>query len=515
MGSSDGTGLVWRRGCIVLLAALLGSPAIGQERDGGDPPFTTVVVTYEVGGTMIERMGGKFTKTLYLDQEHSRWAEVTEAKQGSHLRVSDGTWMYDVDPATKTGTKQWLSRFQQGSNSAHVREKTLIDAGFTKAGTEAVASVTCDRWEMEDNYSKTTRWVWKGVPMGMRMASSVMPMETIERAIQIEVDGAIPEERFQIPEDIAITEDLIPGFELLKALATDTEPEASGGSFDRTSLGRAEEPFAYPGIEPFQSSRVWNYSMGEPGSALDIDRSVSLIAIQLMSIRAGKDAGDKYLPAPDPGAPNAELLPEVSDAERVWWMLVPRIVSELAPLYENDHWSDTQIATAREAGRFLALKPHGPRLDLASGTEKEWQAELKVLGHWYRLQLEHPERFAAMLFTTDYGPYAGVAYEAKSPLPAKDTVTLDSAGEFRLCEVDGPDPFVVQLVTGDRVLWSRAISDAPHRSVSRVELLEQPPERLGEHGWKVHLLVEWNSGAEYAHLYLDAKAGFLFYFISW
>jgi hypothetical protein len=66
----------------------------------------------------------------------------------------------------------------------------------------------------------------------------------------------------------------------------------------------------------------------------------------------------------------------------------------------------------------------------------------------------------------------------------------------------------------DELVWSRRISDAPNRTVSEVRLLEEPPLRLGAHGWKVRLFVRWENGGEHAHLYLDGEAGFL-YFMGW
>jgi hypothetical protein len=195
-------------------------------------------------------------------------------------------------------------------------------------------------------------------------------------------------------------------------------------------------------------------------------------------------------------------------------MLVPRIVDALAPLFAAESWTDEQLALAREAERFLALKSHGPGVRLAASSVAGRRAGLATLARWFQEQIAHPELYAAMLCTMDYGPYVGLPYEVDAPAPAKQAVSLGEGRELRLCDVGGREPFVLQCIAGDELVWSRRISDAPNRTVSEVRLLEEPPLRLGAHGWKVRLFVRWENGGEHAHLYLDGEAGFL-YFMGW
>lgn len=479
-----------------------------EQEESVRQPFTTLIVEFEASGTS-DSAG---TKTLYLDEGNSRWAEYYETPHQSWMRVSDGTWLFEIDLNERTGTKQWLSRFLASVRTPLVNEEMLAEMGAVKSGTEEVAGVTCDRWVAEDGFSMTTTWVWHGVSIGTEWTSG--GMKTTERAARLEIDPQISEERFRVPDGISLTEVTFPGLDLLKAMAADPVPGGEETTFDRSSIGLEQGAFTYPSVELFRSSRMWEPLLGGEDTSLDLDRSVTLIGVQLTSIQEANEAVAGLFGVNERTGQSALLNPTVSDEKRVWWMIVPRIVSELSPLFEATEWSEAQLATARTAARFLSLKSYGPHLDFASSSRTKRREELEVLGRWFVAQLQHPERYAAMVCTMDFGPYAGLPHDTDQLLPAHQTVSLDDTRKLRLCKVGGPEPFVLQCVNGEKLLWSRRISDAPNQTVSRVELLDTPPE-LGPFGWKVHFAVTWENGHELGHLYLDREADFLFYFMSW
>jgi hypothetical protein len=120
-----------------------------------------------------------------------------------------------------------------------------------------------------------------------------------------------------------------------------------------------------------------------------------------------------------------------------------------------------------------------------------------------------------MIPTFDDGPFAGLPYDAPRPLTTTESQRLEDGTEIRLCNVGRPkEPWVLQAVHENKVLWSRVLSASPDPSVEKAELRSKP-QRIGPYGWKVFLTVKWSQGVETCYLYLDAKGRFLFYYLTW
>ncbi len=485
----------------ILIAALL----VAREPD--EQPFTTLVVEYETGGTMSERMGGATRRTLFVDRAGDRSAQHSESSMGRSLDVRIGRWRYSIDVEERTGTKQWMSRTLLSMQPGVVTEALLAESGAEKVGTDEIAGLTCDRWERRDQVSTTTMWVWNGVSMGDEMKMG--QMETRTRVLRVAVDEPIPEEHFRVA-DVRLSEVSFVGAELLRALESGAEP-AGERTFDRSTLPAGERPFEWPGVEPFRSSRLWEPIL-ENGGVLDVDRIVTLVGIRLGSVAEAEAGLAELFPKETTDEPSALLEPLVPLADAVWWVVVPRMVTALGPLHAAPTWTDEQLETARLAARFLAVQPFAPRLSF-EGDESARRAELEVLGRWFRAQLERPALYAAMICTADDGPFAGLPHEGEELLPAAGSVDLDGTRKLRLCELD--DAFVLQCVDGEELAWSRRLSLSPKGRIGHARLLERPPDRLGPYGWKVHLVISWEFGEEYAHLYLDRNADLLFYFVGW
>jgi hypothetical protein len=472
--------------------------------------FTTLIVQYTISDAEDE--ASVQGKTLYIDRANTRWAEYELRAGRSSLSMSDGTWLYEVNLDARTGTKRWKTKYLASSGPDGWSDELFAEARAEKTGTDEIAGLTCDRWEMKDDFSTETTWVWNGVSMGTEWGRG--ESKRTERAIHVEIDPIIPEERFRMPDSITLTEMDFPGIDLLKSMGSDQEIPAGESTFDRSKYRLGQDSFTFPSAAAFRDPFA-DHLLGGPASRLDLDRSVTLIGGLLWANQAAGSAGAAYAGRNAPAGSSALLRPPVPVEEQVWWMVVPRIMSELAPLFETTDWSEDQLATARTAARFLALKPYGPRLNFTSGDEKAWHAELELLGRWFLHQTQRPELYAATICTIDKGPYAGLVDGSGQPPHLTQTVALDETRTLRLGTTSGSDPFVLQCVEGDKVLWTRCISDAPDRTVTDVEFAEEPPAQLGPFGWRVEMGVKWQYGHERAHLYLDRDAGFLFYFLSW
>src|SRR5688572_4830249 len=94
-----------------VLRAPEGTRVAGAQDPSAPPPFRTLLVEYETSMAMAENTSFRSTRTLYLDGAGSRWAEQFGEVGVGHVLISDGTWRYDVDPQSRTGTKQWLTRY--------------------------------------------------------------------------------------------------------------------------------------------------------------------------------------------------------------------------------------------------------------------------------------------------------------------------------------------------------------------------------------------------------------------
>ncbi|HTF90143.1 MAG TPA: hypothetical protein VK843_17140 [Planctomycetota bacterium] len=268
----------------------------------------------------------------------------------------------------------------------------------------------------------------------------------------------------------------------------------------------------YPTFKPFVQARMFKFLVGDP-TKLDFKAKLDELLVMAEIQKQAKEAGEKY--AEPKEGPNALLTSELDSDLRAAMPLIPAAMIKLEPLWKTDAWSAEQLAGAKDAAAFLAKMPDGPKLAFVEGKPAENHEELAKLVRWFRSAVAKPEMYAAMIATVDDGPYVGLAYEAKEPLEAIQTQKLGKDIELRLCKVDRPkEPFVLQVVSKDKLLWSRVVSGGPDESVVEVQLRSKPGQ-LDEYGWKVFLSVKWSQGSESAYLYLDPEGRMLFYFMTW
>lgn len=178
-------------------------------------------------------------------------------------------------------------------------------------------------------------------------------------------------------------------------------------------------------------------------------------------------------------------------------------------------WSEEQVTLATKAASILSRIGGAPKVAFERGSAKNREGLEKVV-RWFHATAAKPECLAAMIFTMDDGPYAGLPHEGTEVLATSQVKELDEHVQLRLARVDlAEEPWVLQCVRDGELAWSRVLSGAPDGKVAGARFVEAPAKALGSHGWKVALSVDWTYGTEQAHLYVDAKGGMLFYFLSW
>ena len=270
----------------------------------------------------------------------------------------------------------------------------------------------------------------------------------------------------------------------------------------------------YPTFEPFRASRFTKELYKHP-ELLDLAELLKDVTDLREARDVGKAAGEQAAGKSNKEkVPSALLEPVVEHGERL--PQLPLVLLKLEPLWKLEAWSPAELELARAGAKIVALLPDGPKLAFADGKPKENHEELEKLVRYYDAQLAKPERYAAMIMSMDDGPYVGLTYETTSALSGGTTRKLDDKTELRLTKVDRPgEAWVLQCVREGKPLWSRVISGAPDGIVNEVALSESEPQKLGTYGWKVFLNVKWTYGSERGYLYLDTKAGLLFYFLTW
>jgi len=270
----------------------------------------------------------------------------------------------------------------------------------------------------------------------------------------------------------------------------------------------------YPTLEPFRAARFTKEFYKHP-ELVDLAELLKE-ATDLREVRdVGKAAGEQATgKTSEEKVLSAHLEPVVEHGGRL--VQLPLVLLKLEPLWKSEAWGPADLELARAGAKIVELLPDGPKLAFADGKPKENHKELEKLVRYYDAQVARPERYAAMILSMDDGPYVGLPYETTSALSGGTTRKLDDKTELRLTKVDRPgEAWVLQCVREGKPLWSRVISGAPDGVVQEVALSKSEPQKLGTYGWKVFLDVKWTYGAERGYLYLDPKAGLLFYFLTW
>ncbi len=173
-----------------------------------------------VSGQVNYRLDGmqQGTETLYFDQWGAREARYTNAtlrlgkgveRKVSRLILTNKEWVYTIDFLEKTGIKTRNPAYdkKQAATNLNVRDLSRINAqklyklGGKKIGTEQVADLPCEVWEVKRLAAKF--WIWKQLVL-KRQPKIATERTIIREAIIVSTGNTIPDDKFAIPKDIKI-----------------------------------------------------------------------------------------------------------------------------------------------------------------------------------------------------------------------------------------------------------------------------------------------------------------------
>jgi len=166
------------------------------------------MVEYELSGSKTG------TKTIYWDNWGMREATYQDSVievsgmtiPDKNVTIMDGDWMYSYNPDDRTGTKMvntMIKQILENSGEDDLGElglHMLKGMGGKKVGTESIAGKTCDLYEVSSMSTQTC--VWKSVTL--KTEANLAGMNITELATIVDTSTAVPEEKFTLPEDIAI-----------------------------------------------------------------------------------------------------------------------------------------------------------------------------------------------------------------------------------------------------------------------------------------------------------------------
>lgn len=211
------------------------------------------------------------------------------------------------------------------------------------------------------------------------------------------------------------------------------------------------------------------------------------------------------------------LLPEVDEALRARFSLLPVAMMQLEPLWKVEHWTPEHMTRAASPLGYVAGIPGTPKIVLEEGNDAINHAQLGKLAQWFGVQVAKPELYAAMFVTMDDGPFSGLTCEKSNAIEARSMAVLDEkdALELRLGKDESlPEPWILQVVKAGKPLWTLVLSGSPRGSITDAELAKST-KHWPNYGWKAFIKIKWTYGSEMAYLYLNPKAEMCFYFLTW
>lgn len=172
------------------------------------------IIETETSGTM--NLG---KETTYFEDYGRREAKYTTTsvkipgmnmeQTTNQLTIMDGDWMYSIDLDKKTGYKMKppvlgdLAEGQKTNDLGKVGMEMLEQMGGKKIGEEEILGKKCEVWEIPSVNSKI--WIWKGITL--KTETNIMGMEMNQKTTKLETNVSVPNEKFEIPGDVTISEE--------------------------------------------------------------------------------------------------------------------------------------------------------------------------------------------------------------------------------------------------------------------------------------------------------------------
>lgn len=267
----------------------------------------------------------------------------------------------------------------------------------------------------------------------------------------------------------------------------------------------------FPDLGPFRSGGWWELFGADPKDSRRVVDMLRRFPEDRARMKGVIDRESRTGALRDQPLASAELGPRMPIERRAFYGMLPSFFAVLEPLWDRASWSDDDVAIAREVGKFVHTELGGP--DIAfDGSAADRGAALRRLTTWFRGELGHVDRYAAMNLTMDDGPFVGVPWDAPAKAPP---VSQQLRGDLRIeawkHTTDGADTAILAVRRGTETLWCRRITrgNGTPYALARVDPLTV--DDLGPYGFRVHFAA----AGEHAHLYVGPDGRFLFYFVSW
>lgn len=170
----------------------------------------SAIVEYAITGSQSG------SKTLVFDDWGMKQAEYTNSvlqiagfsKNINLLNIIKDDSNYIVDLERKTGTKtknpvkKLIAELQNQKSFGEFGEQILLKSGAMKVGREDFLDKECDIYEISNAGTKI--WIWKWIPLKTITKTGGVEINSIAK--KIEVNVSIPSEKFEVPNDVTITE---------------------------------------------------------------------------------------------------------------------------------------------------------------------------------------------------------------------------------------------------------------------------------------------------------------------
>jgi len=172
-----------------------------SKRDNANPddyrkyPFETAIIEYKLEGKI------EGNKSYYVYGAGYKMAEYIVEKKGNKIKENTGTitigpFTTTIDFIDKQAVEIENPFLLFSADSDRDWQKTgeniLIKTGYEKTSNETIIGKECNLWVN----GKSKLWIWKGLVLKLEDRSN------IETAISVKIDVPVPEEKFQVPENI-------------------------------------------------------------------------------------------------------------------------------------------------------------------------------------------------------------------------------------------------------------------------------------------------------------------------
>lgn len=158
------------------------------------------------------------TRTIYFIDSGAVQATYTEVpmKPGETARTVDIVkegWRTSYDVSEKIGTRMRLPETIMAGylpNPRTMAEEMKQKYDYHEVGTKQILGKEANGFSLTIGGMKMTEWEWKGIPLRLETDMGT-GKPVIAEVTNLEVDVPVPAEKFQVPQNVKITEQHVPG----------------------------------------------------------------------------------------------------------------------------------------------------------------------------------------------------------------------------------------------------------------------------------------------------------------